>query len=70
MKRRKYLKAFGQLGDTASVPPGIADILEEVVCDLYGKSNVKSVNKAWCQLFNDKSSCPIKVEIRSSYYSL
>ena len=32
-KRRKQLKAFGQLGDTASVPPGIAAILEEVVSD-------------------------------------
>ena len=36
------------------MPPGIADILEEFVCDLYGKSDTKSFNKTRFQLFYDK----------------
>ena len=38
-KRKNYLiRHLDQVGDTASVPPGIVDILVEVVCDLYGKT--------------------------------
>ena len=36
------------------MPPGVADIPEEVVSVLYGKSATKSVNKARFQLFNGK----------------
>ena len=36
------------------MPSSVADILEEMVCDLYGTSAIKSVNKVQVQLYNDK----------------
>ena len=43
-KRRRYLKAFGQHGDTASVPIGIGDSFEEVMCDQRRVDNDKKIN--------------------------